>query len=94
MKSGKQQTVTRHVDDFKPSHVDPKVNDEFSEWCEKTNGSDDLGHVKVVRGKLHVYFGMIIDFTLEYALNIDMKYYTRGMLEELPYNIKETKKTL
>jgi hypothetical protein len=47
--NGKQQTVTWHVDDLKWSHVDSKVNDNFAEWCETTYGSDDLGHVKVVR---------------------------------------------
>ena len=34
MKSGKQQTVTWHVDYFKSRHVDHRVNDEFTEWCE------------------------------------------------------------
>jgi hypothetical protein len=39
---GKQQTLTWHVDHLKSSHVNPKVNDEFAEWCETTYGSDDL----------------------------------------------------
>jgi hypothetical protein len=86
--NGKQQTVTWHVDDLKSSHVDPKVNDEFAQWCEATYGSDDLGHVKVVRGKVHDYLGMIMDFTQEGALKIDMKYYIEGMLEEFPYEVK------
>jgi hypothetical protein len=51
--NGKQQTVKWHVDDLKSSHVDSRVNDNFAEWCEKTYGSDDLGHVKVARGKIH-----------------------------------------
>jgi hypothetical protein len=34
--SGKQQTVTWHVDDLKSSHVDSRVNDNFAQWCEKT----------------------------------------------------------
>ena len=46
MKYGKQQTVTWHVDDLKSSHLYPKLNDEFSEWCEETYGSDNLGQVK------------------------------------------------
>ena len=36
---------------------------------------------------------MIMDFTQECAFKIDMKYYTKGMLEELPYNTKATQKT-
>ena len=42
MKSGKQQTVTWHVDDLKSIHIYRKVNDEFADWCEETYGSDDL----------------------------------------------------
>jgi hypothetical protein len=90
MVNGKQHTVTWHVDDLKSSHVDPKVNDEFAKWCEKTYGSDDLGHVKVVRGKVHDYLAMIMDFTQEGALKVDMRYYIKGMIEEFPYEIKST----
>ena len=36
---------------------------------------------------------MIIDFTQEGALKIDMKYYTKGVLEEFPYKIKSTQNT-
>jgi hypothetical protein len=78
---GKQQTV---VDDLKSSHVDPKVNDEFTVWCEETYGSKDLGHVKVVRGKIHDYLAMVLDFTQDGALKINMRYYIEGMLEEFP----------
>ncbi len=86
--NGKQQTVTWHVDDLKSSHVDPKVNDHFAIWCENTYGSDDLGHVKVVRGKVHDYLAMILDFTQDGALGLDMIYYIEGMIEEFPYDIK------
>ena len=47
-----QHTLTWHVDDVKASHLNPKVNDEFEEWCESKHGSDMLGHVKVTRGKM------------------------------------------
>jgi hypothetical protein len=73
--------------------VDPQVNEEFAKWCENTYGSDDLGHVKVVRGKVHNYLAMIMDFTQAGALIIDMKYYIEGMLEEFPYKVKSTKTT-
>ena len=36
---------------------------------------------------------MIIDFTQEGALKIDMKYYTKVMLSEFPYEIKAIQKT-
>ena len=91
--SGKQHTVTWHVDDLKSSHVSPKVNDEFAQWCDETYGSEDLGHVKIVRGKVHDYLAMIMDFTQKGALKIDMKYYIKGMLEEFLFEIKSTKGT-
>ena len=49
MVNGKQHTITWHVDeDLKSLHEDPKVNDEFHQWCEKIYGSEETGHVKVV----------------------------------------------
>jgi hypothetical protein len=88
--NGKQQTLTWHVDDLKSSHVDPKVNDEFAVWAQSTYGSEDLGNVKVVRGKVHDYLAMIMDFTQDGALRLDMKYYIKGMLEDFPYDVKAT----
>jgi hypothetical protein len=74
--------------------VNPEVNDKFAEWCKETYNGDDLGHVKVVRGKIHDYLAMIMDFTQDGALKIDMKCYIKGMLEDFPYyEIKSTKVT-
>ena len=51
------------------------------EWCEETYGSNDLGYVKNMRGKMHDYLGMIMNFTQESTLKIDMKYYIKILLE-------------
>jgi hypothetical protein len=91
--NGKQQIVTWHVDDLKSSHVDSRVNDNFAQWCETTYGSDDLGHVKVVRGKTHDYLGMILHFTDNGAMKVDMVYYIKGMIEDFPYPIGPAKVT-
>ena len=72
MVNGKQHTMTWHVDDVKSSHVDPKVNDAFFKWCESTYGSDDLGHVKQVRGDNHDYLAMQLNFSQPGVLKIDM----------------------
>ena len=81
MKSGKKKTVTWNVDDLKFSNMDPKLNDKLAQWCEETYGSDNLGHVNVARRRIHNYLGIIIYFTQEGALNIDIKYYIEGVLE-------------
>ena len=61
--NGEQHTIKWHVDDAKASHVDAKVNDEFYNWCESKYGEDNIGHVKVIRGKKHDYLAMILDYT-------------------------------
>jgi hypothetical protein len=90
--NGKQQTITWHVDDVKSSHVDPKVNDQFYEWCEKMYGSDETGHVKVVRGKVHDYLAMVLDYSQDGKLKIDMRYYIKDMLEKFPKRVEPNKK--
>ena len=57
----KQHTLTWHVDDAKASHKSPTFNDDLEKWCENKYGSDTLGHVKVIRGKIHGYFGTTLD---------------------------------
>ena len=42
--------------------------------------------------KIHDYLGMIMDFTLDGVLKIDINYYTKRTLEGFPYEIKATKK--
>jgi hypothetical protein len=48
--NGKQHTVTWHLDVFKSSHVDEKLNDQFVDWLKEKYGSDKIGEVKATRG--------------------------------------------
>jgi len=73
MVNGKQHTITWHVDDVNSSHVDPKVNDEFHTWCEQPYGSEETGHVTMVHGKRHDCLAMILDYSVDGALKVDMK---------------------
>ena len=86
--NGKQHTITWHVDDIRASHIDPKVNDRFHEWCESKYGDKDIRHVTVVRGKKHDYLAMDLDYLEENKLKIDMIYYIDNMIEEFPHSIK------
>jgi hypothetical protein len=49
--------------------------------------------VEVVRGKVHDYLGMILDFTDNGAMKGDMVYYIKVMFGESPYPIGPTKAT-
>ena len=84
--NGKQQTVQFHVDDLMSSHVDSKVNDEFDRWLNKMYGTH--GAVKVTRGMLHDYLGMMIDFSTPSKVKVDMSDYVKAMLEEFPVKLK------
>ena len=57
MIDGKQCTITWYVDDTKISHKDPKVVDNI---IEKIEGK--FGKMKVVRGLIHEFLGMDIEF--------------------------------
>jgi hypothetical protein len=86
---GHQHTIIWHVDDVMGSHVDPSVNSAFAAWCDKLYGSKELGHVKIKRGKVHEYLGMVLDFSKKQKLKIDMQYYIDSMVESFPYEIKD-----
>ena len=80
MVNWKQHTVVWHVDYLKSSQVDPKLNDDFHKWLEKTHGSDDIGHLEASRGKVHEYLAMTLDYTEEGKLNIYMRNYLDAMI--------------
>ncbi|CAJ1937353.1 unnamed protein product [Cylindrotheca closterium] len=73
----KQQTIRLHVDDLMSSHMDPKVNDEFAEWLNMRYGS--IQACKIVRGKIHRYLGMTLDFSVKGKLKIRMDDYVKNM---------------
>jgi hypothetical protein len=80
----RQHTLTWHVDDLKSSHVDPKVNDKFLTWLEKTYASDEIGKVKAVRGLRHDYLAMMLDFSIAGVLQVDMTLYVKSMIADFP----------
>ena len=90
--NGKQHTVAWHVYYLKSSRVDPKVNDDFQKWLDKTHGSDDIGHVEASRRKVHDYLAMTLDYTEEVKLKIDMRKYLDTMIAEFPHTLSDTVK--
>jgi len=91
--NGSNLTVTWHADDLKVSRKDKTAVDTFIQWCERTYGSKDIGHVKASRGKKHDYLGMNLDYTEEGAVKIEMCKYVQSMIDTFPVEIKIGSKT-
>ena len=87
MVNGLQHTIRFHVDDLLSSHMDPKVNDEFLKWLNREYGT--YGEVKAVRGPIHDYLGMKLDFSKTPKVKIDMAYYVQDMLDDFPIQFKK-----
>ena len=79
---GSQMTVMWHVDDVKSSHKNSKVNDSFIEWLNKECGQ--IGDVKSLRGAIHEYLGMTLDYTIKDEVKVDMVDYVKKMVAEFP----------
>ena len=91
MVDGKQHTIRFHVDDLPlSSHMDPKVNDEFAKWLNLKYGQ--LKPCTIVRGKVHKYLGMTLDFRKKGKLKIRMNEYVQNMLDEFPVKFAEASK--
>ncbi|CAJ1946102.1 unnamed protein product, partial [Cylindrotheca closterium] len=86
----KQQTIRFHVDDLVSSHMDPKVNDKFAKWLNMRYGS--IQACKIVRGKIHRYLGMTLDFSVKGKLKIRMDDYVKNMLEDFPIKFNKDSK--
>ena len=67
MIGGKQITVYWNVDYLKLSYVDPKEVTNFMEWIEGV-----YGELRVTRGKVHKYLGMVLDLWTPGELRVTM----------------------
>ena len=47
-------------------------------------GDLDIGNVKSVRGKVHEYLSMTLDYTTKREENMDMRNYVKNMIDEFP----------
>jgi transcription antitermination factor NusG len=72
---GKQCTICFHVDDCKISHVKSSVNNSIIAWLRQEYESiftDGSGKMKVARGRVHVYVGITLDFTVDKVVKVTM----------------------
>lgn len=91
MINGKQCTVGWHVDDIKSSHMDPKVIDHLLDQLNEEFGKEET--LKPSRGKIHDYLGMILDFSVNGQVTIDMVDYVRSIIDGMPKDMVGTAAT-
>lgn len=84
MVNGKQHRVAWHVDALKSIHVEKKVNDEFLHWLTAMYALDEIGEVEAMRGQLHDYLAMNLDYSIPGVLQVDMTQYVKYMVKEIP----------
>ena len=85
MIDGRQCTIVWDVDDIKISHVDPDMVTEVIEQFELEFGAEVL--LTKMRGKVHEYLGMVIDYSTPGKAKFSMVDYVKDMLDELPENM-------
>ena len=84
--NGKQLTIVWHVDDLKISHVDADEVTKVIDWLKGIYGDN----MRVSRGKVHDYLGMILDFSQKGECRVTMIDYIKQILEEFPEEVTET----
>lgn len=83
----KQLTVLWHVDDLKISHEEESV---VLDMVDKLNSAyGKVAPIVATMGKKHPYLGMILDYTEEGFVKIDMQDYIRRMLLEAPDEMRQ-----
>ncbi|CAJ1944035.1 unnamed protein product, partial [Cylindrotheca closterium] len=70
--------------------MDPKVNDKFAKWLHMRYGL--IKACTIVKGKIHRYLGMTLDFLVKGKLKIRMDNYVKNMLEDFPIKFNKDSK--
>lgn len=77
----KQSTALWHVDDLKLSHIDRKCNQALLDWLNKWYGAETP--LTEIRGDLHNYLGMTIDYSTPGKVMIWMDNYVENVLNNV-----------
>ena len=81
-------TVVWHVDDMKVSHVNPEKVTEMIDWVQECFSGDNIGKLKITRGKLHEFLGMTFNFKIKGEGKITMNDFVTNIISTFP-NSKE-----
>ena len=88
--NGSQMTVVWNVDDMKVSHANPETVTDFVKWVKDCFAGDNIGILKITRGKLHEFLGMCFNFTTKGVVNITINDFVSNYVTTFPRNNDQT----
>ena len=56
--------------------------DKSEQWVDFMYVYQNIGNVKSVRGKVHEYLSMTLDYSTRVEVNMDMRKYVKNMIDE------------
>jgi len=89
----KQFIIIWHVDDLKLSHEKESVVSERIECFRKKFQDEEIGKIKISRGKTHKFLWINFDFRIPGSVVISMKDYVKDMIKTFPEEVVKTTAT-
>ena len=77
--------MTWHVDDVELSRINNVEVERCIQWFEDKHGK--IGEVKVNRGRIHKYLGVVLNFTQEGAVIVDVSQHISSMENIFPEDL-------
>jgi hypothetical protein len=90
--NGNQCTILWHVDVLKMSHIEADVLEDIMKKFDAKYGSDEAP-LTVMRGKIHDYLGMMLDYSVPSKVTFTMHDYIENLLDEAPVDMEGTAAT-
>ena len=78
-------TIGWYVDDLKPSHVETEVLEDILSKLQQKWGKE--APLTVTRGKVHVYLGMTIDYSVDGQVTFKMLDFVDEIVKETPEDL-------
>ena len=69
--------TTLHVDDVKSIHQGKQLVETFEQWIDFMYGYPYIVKLKSLRGKVHEYVSMTLDYATRGEVNIDKRKYVK-----------------
>ena len=66
------------------------VVEKFEQWIDFMYWDTNIGKVNSVRGKVHEYFPINLDYTTKVEVKVDMQKYMKNTIDEFTVNIEKS----